>query len=143
MTSIERTVEVDQPVDVVWRFLSDFTTSEQWEPATVSTVRTHGDGGVGTVYHNVSKILGHETEVEYVVTEVRPESLLRLTGTANGMQLLDTMTFEQTATGTRVTYRAEFNPQGAAKLVTPLLPLGLKKLGDDAAEQMEKVLSRL
>ncbi len=54
-----------------------------------------------------------------------------------------TITFEETAAGVVVTYTAEFQPQGAAKLAEPLLPLALKKLGDDAAEQMERVLSRL
>ena len=37
-------------------------------------------------------------------------------------------------------YRAEFHPQGAAKVLTPLLPPGLKVLGDTAAKQMERVL---
>jgi hypothetical protein len=43
----------------------------------------------------------------------------------------------------RVQYHAEFHPQGAAKLVQPLLPLGLKKLGDDSAQQLERCLRRL
>jgi hypothetical protein len=44
-------------VDEVWAFLSDFTTTEGWDPPTVSTVRATGDGGVGTEYANTSRVL--------------------------------------------------------------------------------------
>src|SRR5688572_7664880 len=72
MPHIERTITVPKPVDQVWAFLSDFTTTELRDPPTVRTTRESGDGGVGTVYRNVSKILGHETEIEYTVVDVEP-----------------------------------------------------------------------
>ena len=59
------------------------------------------------------------------------------------MRLHDTLTVEQAGADVRVTYRAEFHPEGAAKLATPLLPPALKALGDAAAEQMEECLRRL
>ena len=46
MPSVERTVTVTQPIEKVWAYLSDFRTTEEWDPPTVSTVRTSGDGGV-------------------------------------------------------------------------------------------------
>ena len=58
MASVERTITVSQPIAKVWAYLSDFTTTEEWDPPTVSTVRRSGDGGVGTTYSNVSKFLG-------------------------------------------------------------------------------------
>ncbi|WP_370288830.1 SRPBCC family protein [Nocardioides sp.] len=143
MPAIERTITVDQPLDVVWDFLTDFTTTEQWDPPTVTTQRVSGDGGVGTVYRNVSSMLGKEVEVEYTVAEIQPRSLFRLAGTTTAMDLLDTMRFEQTPAGVQITYIAEFHPRGAAKLATPLMPLGLKKIGDDAAQSMQETLARL
>jgi hypothetical protein len=56
------------------------------------------------------------------------------------MEMHDTIRVEQDGDLVRVTYRAEFHPQGALKLATPLLPAALKVLGDSAAAQMEKVL---
>jgi uncharacterized protein YndB with AHSA1/START domain len=58
MPKIERTMTVQKPLDQVWAYLTDFTNTEEWDPPTVSTTRISGDGGVGTVYRNVSKILG-------------------------------------------------------------------------------------
>jgi hypothetical protein len=53
------------------------------------------------------------------------------------------MTFEEADGQVSVTYAAEFTPHGAAKLAEPLMPLGLKKIGDDAAEQLETCLRAL
>ncbi len=143
MPSVERTVTVEKSIDKVWTYLSDFRTTEQWDPPTVSTTRTSGDGGVGTTYTNVSKFLGNETEVEYVVTEYVEQQRLQLAGDAGSVKLLDTITFEQNGTGTSVTYHAEMDPVGAAKLATPLLPPALKVLGDKVASSMEEQLNQL
>jgi len=143
MPSIERTLSVDVPLERVWTFLTDFTTTEEWDPPTVSTTLVSGDGDVGSVYRNVSKILGRETEIDYTVVEREPMTLFRLAGRTSSMTMLDTMEFEQIGDRTRVTYTAEFKPEGVAKLIEPLMPLGLKKLGDDAAESIVRELERL
>ncbi|KQY55945.1 hypothetical protein ASD11_15780 [Aeromicrobium sp. Root495] len=143
MPDVERTVTTTAPLSTVFTYLSDFTNTEEWDPPTVRTTRESGDGGPGTVYRNVSKILGHETEVEYTVEQVVPDQLFQLRGKATGVELLDTMTFESVPEGTKVTYHAEFMPQGAAKLGEFLLPPALKKLGDDTAESLEKALAKL
>jgi carbon monoxide dehydrogenase subunit G len=143
MPTIERTITVDTPLPAVWDFLTDFTTTEQWDPPTVSTTLVSGDGGVGSVYRNVSKILGRKTEIEYTVVELEPQATFRLQGRTSSMTMVDTMTFHQDDGRTVVRYTAEFSPEGAAKLIEPFMPLGLKKLGDDAAKSMERELSAL
>ncbi len=143
MPSIERTVIVDTPLERVWAFLTDFTTTEQWDPPTVSTALVSGDGGVGSVYRNVSRILGQNTQIEYTVVETEPMSVFTLEGKASSMTMLDTMRFDNDGGQTTVTYTAEFNPEGVAKLFAPLMPLGLKKIGNDAAESMRRELEKL
>ena len=95
MPSVERTVTVDQPIQKVWDYLSDFRNSEEWDPPSVSTERTSGDGGVGTTYHNVSKLLGSEQEVDYTVTRYDAPHTFQLKGDAGSIQLLDTITFKE------------------------------------------------
>lgn len=144
MQAIERTIVIEGgDRQAVWDYLSDFTTTEEWDPPTQSTVRVSGDGGVGTVYRNVSKILGSETEVTYTVAAHEPPRRLELDGEAGSVRLHDEITVEDDGDRVSVHYRAEFHPHGVARLAEPLLPLGLKKLGDDAAEQMERCLRRL
>ncbi|CAM3520494.1 SRPBCC family protein [Nocardioides zeicaulis] len=143
MPAIERTITVPGRQDAVWAFLSDFTTTEQWDPPTQSTERVEGDGGVGTRYRNVSKVLGSETEIIYTVTAFDAPHRMELDGVTSSMRMHDTVQVEQQGDEVRVTYRAEFEPQGAAKLATPLMPPALKVLGDAAASQMEECLRRL
>jgi uncharacterized protein YndB with AHSA1/START domain len=145
MAHVERTLTTDTDIHVVWDYMTDFTNTEEWDPPTRSTERTSGDGGVGTVYHNVSSFLGTETEVDYVVSTVVPLERFELRGDAGkSMGLHDTITFERLPEGgTRLTYRAEFHPHGAAKLAEPLLPPGLKILGDKVAACMQEKLDAL
>ncbi|GAA4825627.1 SRPBCC family protein [Nocardioides caeni] len=143
MSSVERTITVDRPVEAVWTYLTDFSTTEQWDPPTVSTVRTSGDGGVGTTYRNVSKVLGHEATVDYEVVAYEPYERFELVGSASGLDLHDTMSFSSDGTSTTVTYRAEFTPRGAAKLATPLIAGGIEVLGSRVASSLEEHLLAL
>jgi hypothetical protein len=143
MPHIERTITVPGRQEDVWAFLSDFTTTEQWDPPTRHTERIHGDGGVGTRYRNVSTVLGSTTEIIYTVVAHEAPRRLELDGRTSSMTMHDSVLVEQDGTDVRVVYRAEFFPEGAAKLLTPLLPPALKVLGDSAAKQMEDCLLRL
>ena len=147
---MERTVPVDQPVDRVFAYLSDFTSTTDWDPGTVRTERVSGEGGVGTRYHNVSRFLGRETELDYLVVEHEPERRLALRGENATLVAHDTMTFVRGAgsgttagEGTTVTYRAEFEFKGLARYVAPLLSPAFKKLGDDAERGLREALGKL
>jgi uncharacterized protein YndB with AHSA1/START domain len=143
MPTVERTITVERPVEKVWAYLTDFCTTEQWDPPTVSTVRTSGDGGVGTTYHNVSSMLGREVEVDYEVVRFEPYDVFELSGEGNGVSLRDTITFESGLETTTVTYRAEFSPHGAAKLANPVIAGGIQVLGSKVADSLEEQLLKL
>ncbi len=62
---LQKTVVTDKPRDAVFDYLSDFTTTTEWDPGTVLTVTQHGDGGAGTTYLNTSTFLGRETQLTH------------------------------------------------------------------------------
>ena len=140
---IVRTVTVDRPLAEVFAYLSDFTTTEEWDPGTVSTTLQGGDGGVGTTYHNVSRFLGRETSLTYEVLESTPPTLLRLRGENETVVAHDTMSMTPSAAGgTELTYRAVFEFKGMARLVAPLAAPAFKRLGDKAEEGLRAALGR-
>ena len=143
MTTIERTVTVDRPLDAVFDYLSDFTTTTQWDPGTVDTVRVGGDGGVGTTYRNTSQFAGRKTELTYVVEKVVPQQVFALRGENKTLVAHDTMTFRETPGGTEVRYVAHFDFKGLVKYVAPLLAPAFKKLGDEAQKGMREALEKL
>jgi carbon monoxide dehydrogenase subunit G len=140
---LQKTVVTDKPLDRVFGYLSDFTTSADWDPGTVSTVRRSGDGGIGTTYLNTSKFLGRSTELAYVVTELVPGERFRLRGENQTVVSEDTMTFRAAGAGTEVTYTADFTFKGAARYLAPLLRPALNRLGNQAEDGLRQALSRL
>ncbi len=140
---IQRTVETSAAPAAVFTYLSDFTTTNEWDPGTVRTTWIAGDGGVGTSYRNVSRFAGRETELTYTVTEHQPDGRFALRGENKTVVAQDTMEIVPSGTGTRVTYTADFAFRGVAKYVAPLLSPAFKKLGDEAERGLREALGRL
>lgn len=140
---IQRTVDATAAPPVVFAYLSDFTNTTEWDPGTVTTELVAGDGGVGTTYHNVSEFNGRRTELEYVMQEHQPPSLLVLRGTNKSVEATDRMEIAPHGAGTRLTYTATFRFKGLAKLAVPFLGGAFRKLGDEAEDGLDKALARL
>ena len=140
---LQRTVETPASPAAVFAYLSDFTTTTEWDPGTVRTVLVSGDGGVGTTYRNTSKFLGRETELTYEVVEHRPSSLVALRGENASVVAHDRMEIEPSGLAAKVTYTADFEFKGLGRFLAPLLAPALKRLGDEAEKGLRQALSRL
>jgi carbon monoxide dehydrogenase subunit G len=140
---LERTVRTDKPLTKVFDYLSDFTTTTDWDPGTVSTVREQGDGGVGTTYRNTSEFMGRQTELRYVVQELVPGERIKLRGENKTVISTDTMTFRPAGDQTEVTYSAEFDFKGPVRYLAPLLRPALNRLGDQAEQGLRQALAKL
>jgi uncharacterized protein YndB with AHSA1/START domain len=138
-----KTVVIDKPPDAVFSYLSDFTTTTDWDPGTVTTVRRHGNGGVGTTYLNTSTFLGRTTQLTYIVREFIPGSRIQLRGENKTVTAVDTMTLRPVAAGTEVTYTAEFTFKGPSRILAPLLKPAFERLGNEAEAGLRKALNRL
>ena len=140
---LHKTVVIDKPRDAVFAYLSDFTTTTEWDPGTVVTVNQHGDGGAGTTYLNTSTFLGRTTQLTYVVREFIPGERIRLRGENKTVIAVDTMTFRSVDAGTEVTYTAEFTFKGPSRLLARLLRPAFERLGEQAQTGMRKALNQL
>jgi carbon monoxide dehydrogenase subunit G len=140
---VERTFTVPRPVDAVFDYLSDFTSTNDWDPGTVETRRTGGDGGVGTTYHNVSEFAGRRTELAYETVAHERPTTVQFQGRNKQATTRDTMTFTPSGsgTGTTIHYRADFDFGRLVNLVAPLLlRRKLEKLADEVQAEMERVI---
>lgn len=141
MIRLTRTVEGPRAADAVFAYLSDFSTTTEWDPGSVRTTRLEGDGGIGTRYHNVSSFNGRETELVYEVIAFEPGHLIRLRGNNATVTAVDTITVEATATGSRVTYDAQFTFRGIARVAEPFLTAPFRRLADEAEQGLRRVVS--
>jgi carbon monoxide dehydrogenase subunit G len=141
---IQRTVETTAAPAAVFAYLSDFSNTTEWDPGTITTERVEGDGGVGTVYRNVSEFNGKKSELRYEVVELVPERRFALEGEGKAAHADDLMEFEALPDGgTRVTYTADIRFKGALKVAEPFLGKAFKKLGDEAEAGMREALAKL
>jgi len=140
---LQQTVVVDKPLEDVFAYLADFTTTTEWDPGTVKTVLQRGDGGVGTTYLNTSTFMGRQTQLTYVVRDLVPDERIRLQGENKTVVAVDTMSFRKVEAGTEVTYSAEFTFKGATRFVAPLFKPALDRLGQQAQAGLREARSRL
>ncbi len=140
---LRKIVTVDKPLDTVFAYLSDFTTTTEWDPGTVNTIRTSGDGSPGTEYLNTSTFAGRQTQLTYVVQELVPNRRISLRGENRTVIAHDTMTFREVVGGTEVTYTAVFTFKGIARALAPFLRPAVARLGNEAESGMAEALARL
>jgi uncharacterized protein YndB with AHSA1/START domain len=145
---LQRTVIVEKPLEKVFAYLADFTTTTEWDPGTVKTIRASGDGGFGTEYLNTSTFASRETRLTYVVEDVVPNRHIALRGENRTVIAHDSMVFREKnddvgVTSTEVTYTADFTFKGIARLIAPFLKPAFTRLGNEAESGMAAALSRL
>jgi uncharacterized protein YndB with AHSA1/START domain len=141
---ISRTVETTAAPAAVFAYLSDFSNTTEWDPGTIETTRVSGDGGVGTVYRNVSEFNGNRSELTYETVELVPERRIALRGEGKAAHADDTMELTPTdGGGTRVDSPADIRFKGLLKLAEPFLGKAFKKLGDEAEAGLREALARL
>ncbi len=90
---VERTFTVSAPIEAVFDYLSDFENTEEWDPGTVSTKRTSGDGGLGTTYANTSEFMGRKTELTYETITYDQPTWFQCRGRNKTATATDSMTF--------------------------------------------------
>ena len=142
MITMQREVIVDLPPDVVFDYLADFTTTEQWDPGTVRTTRISGAGGVGTRYANTSRFAGRTSDLVYVVTDLIPGQSIELRGENASVIACDSITVCAHQAGCLITYRVRFAFQGWLRWTEPLLRPAVSNLLDKGAEGLRRQLTR-
>jgi carbon monoxide dehydrogenase subunit G len=143
MPTVARSFTVTTPPPQVVDYLKDFGNTEEWDPGTQQCTR-RGDGqiGVGTSWHNVSKIFGVTAELTYTLKKLT-DSTLVFVGENKSSTSTDTITVDADDSGSRLTYRADLEMKGAAKILNPVMKLVFEKLASDTERQLSAVLNRL
>lgn len=145
MVHVTRTFTVEQPVEFVVDYLADFSHAEAWDPGTQSCTRTDGDGpiAVGATWHNVSKVLGRETELTYRLEKLEPGHVVLKGSNKTATSTDDIAVAATSGGGSEITYTADIELNGAAKLAAPVMKIEMERLGTKTEEQIKDVFSKL
>jgi len=143
MPSVARSFTVTAPPPRVVDYLKDFGNAEKWDPGTQTcTRRDDGQIGEGASWHNVSKIFGVTAELTYTLEKLT-DSTLVFVGENKSSTSTDTITVDPDDSGSRLTYRADLEMKGAAKILNPVMKLVFEKLASDTEKQLSTVLNQL
>lgn len=139
--SITRALVTAAPPERVHDYLADFRNAEEWDPGTRTCELVEGDGGVGSVYHNVSSFLGRESEIHYTVAELERPTRIHLVGRNDQFEGHDVLGVRARADGgSEVTYHAEFCFSGAARYAAPLVAAYLPFLARATIRELQACL---
>lgn len=143
MPSVSRTFTVTAPAKHVLDYLKDFTNAQEWDPGTQSCTRIDsGPVTVGSRWHNVSKILGFSTELEYTLKELTDTRVV-FEGKNGSATSTDTIVMSPADGGAQIDYRADLRMHGLAVLMGPAMKLLFEKIAGDTKDQLTDVLNAL
>jgi carbon monoxide dehydrogenase subunit G len=126
---------LDAPCELedVFAYLSDFSTTEEWDPGVVEAERLNdAAAGEGTEFRLVAAFLGRRTALTYRTVEYDPPRAVTFRGENATVISNDRITFEPVGKGTRITYEAELVFKGPLRIADPLLGLAFNRVGDRA-----------
>ena len=134
-------VQSRQPAEEAFAYLSDFSTTAEWDPGVVEAERlTAGPLGEGSEFRVVARFMGRKVPLTYVVTEYEAPTRIVLRGESSTVVSLDEITVSHADDGALVTYDARLTLKGPLRVADPLLGLVFKRIGDRAAAGMRGAL---
>lgn len=143
MARYRASIETLWTPEQAFAYLSDFSTSSEWDPGVVEAARVGaGAVGEGTEFRLVATFLGRKTAITYRIVEYDPPNAVTFLGENATAVSHDRITFHTIPTGTRVTYDAALELKGRLRIADPLLALAFNRVGDRARAGLHGVLMR-
>lgn len=137
-------IDTSLPLDQAFAFVADFANAQRWDPGVATSERTNdGPVGVGARYRLGIRMRGKVAPMDYEITTYEPSRRVVLTGTGSGVEAVDDIRFEATATGTRIDYTADIRLRGLMRLATPFAGGALAKIARDGGDGMQRTLDEL
>ena len=138
MAQLSRSLTVETPLALVAEYLSDLTTTLEWDPHTVACRRV-GDGpvSVGAQYEHTRDFNGYRATVPTQVVEFDPGSRVVWEGGSNLAHGREEFVFQPSADGgTTLTHTVEVTLLGVARFGNAMLPMVMKRIADDGTDQL-------
>jgi hypothetical protein len=143
MIRLKESILVKKSLDSVFKYTSDFSHIQDWDPGVVSSVTVdHKKIGVGSQYDLVLKFGPFRPKMKYEIIEYDPFSRVVLKGVGESFTAMDTIVFRKTAGGTQIDYQADIRFHRRGNVIDKILSPVIKKTGQKAMAGLEQKLDR-
>lgn len=141
MARYRATVETELPLEEAFDYLSDFSTTQEWDPGVVRAARVdEGPVGNGSEFNLVASFMGRDNELTYGVVEYAPPTGVTFRGENATVVSLDRITLDRRGGGTTITYDADLRLKGVLRVLDPVLGLAFRRVGDRALAGLSRTL---
>lgn len=142
MAHYRASIDIQQPRGDVFAYLSDLSTTREWDPGVVKAERLNSQAvGEGTEFRLLAEFLGRRNQLIYRIVEYDPPHAVTFLGENATVISRDRITFESTTMGTRLTYDADLALRGMLRIADPFLGLAFNRVGDRALAGLRRTLA--
>lgn len=123
-------------------YLADFQSVQEWDPGVITSELREGQAGTqGAVYAVTLSAPGKARTIPYTATEIVGTSRIELRAETRSMIIRDTIMITENGDGVKVRYHARIKLKGLRKVAAPLVGIGLRRAGKNAAEGLTAQLA--
>jgi len=144
MIKLQETAATSLSVAEAFAHVGDFANIQEWDPGvTLSTKTSDQPTAVGTVFALDVSYGGRNMAMQYRVTAFDADRRLVLEGSGGMVKAIDTIEFEPSPDGTKVTYMADLSLTGIARLAEPFMKGRFAEIGRSAGDGLRAWLKEL
>ena len=141
MTVLTETVNVARPIEEVFAYVSDFTTTAEWDSTALEARKlTPGPIKPGTEFEVVCELPIGSVKLLYKVIALNPHEYIELLGSSKFFEVRDRINLTPSSGGTRIDYSATFEFNSFIKPIATLSRKGLEKMGRDSVAGLGEAL---
>ena len=141
MIVLHEKIDVPRPPREAFAYVGDFSTTVEWDATAIEARKTTpGPIGRGTRFEVVCRLPLGSVTIDYTVARHDPDRLIELQGTSRFFAVTDTITFQETAAGTHIDYRARFTFSGLLEKLSPRFAEGMRRMGRASVEGLREAL---
>jgi dehydrogenase/reductase SDR family protein 12 len=133
MTVLQETADVARPIDEVFAYVSDFTTTQEWDATAMSARKlTPGKIAEGTEFEVVCALPVGSINISYKIEALEHNKRVVLSGSSRFFDIRDTISFSPSKRGTKIEYRAEFFFKPMIGSIASISSSGLESMGRES-----------
>ena len=140
MITVERSVVINKPVEVVFAYASDSSNDPKWQAGVESVIDEGPANVVGSKHTEVRKFMGQEMKSTLELTAFVPNSKISQKVIKGPVPFEATVTFEASGSGTKMTTRIEGEPKGFFKVAEGMLKGQLEKSLEEDGQRLKAIL---
>lgn len=142
MIRLSETIHVPRSPRDCFRYVSDFSTIEQWDPGVYrATKLTDGAPGRKSQFNLELSIPGRTVNMDYTITHFEPDTRLELIGVGPDFEAYDVIEFRSTGEQTEITYEAELTFKGLMGTTEKVMKPWLNSVGKKAVAGLRRALT--